>query len=210
MFAMFKKTTKTDKSVAISSRIDWITTHVNTKEKLVVFMDAIMNRDSKHLVMGRSPISLIAPVFGTDNRKYLYFIRNLFNETKITVESYGVRMWFKNNYTSRYILNVLTKLFKVSSVRLTNDPNYPYNAVIKIGKPSGEVVFDTSIDDKIEVIMKDIELCKSKVRWYDEQIKKFNSEIQVINEKMRKESNSKYHWSDKIRDLEKQIRELKG
>ncbi|APU01648.1 hypothetical protein [Aeromonas phage 65.2] len=210
MFAMFKKTTKTDKSVAISSRIEWITTHVNTKEKLVVFMDAIMNRDSKHLVMGRSPISLITPVFGTENRKDLYCIRNRFNETKITVESYGVRMWFKNNYTTRYILKVLTKLFKVSSVRLTNDPNYPYNVVIKIGKPSGEVVFDTSLDDKIEVIMKDIELCKSRVRLHDERIKNFQSEVQVINEKMRTESNSKYHWSDKIRDLEKQIRELKG
>lgn len=210
MFSMFNKTTKTDKSVAISSRIDWITKYVDTKEKLAVFIDAIVNPNSNYLVMGRSPISLITPVFGTENRKDLYCIRNRFNETKITVESYGVRMWFKNNYTTRYILKVLTKLFKVSSVRLTNDPKYPYNVVIKIGKPSGEVVFDTSLDDKIETIMKDIELCKSRVLVQDEIIKKYGSEVRVINEKIQKETNCKYHWSDKIRELEKQIRELKG
>lgn len=207
---MFKKTTKTDKDLALTSRNEWIRTNVNSKESLMVFLSSLMDSSSKYLVMGRSPISLITPLFGSQNRKDCHFVYNIFRETKLTIESRGIRIWFRSSINAKRILRVLAAMFRVSPVKMTNDTTFVYSAIVSIGEPSIEVFTDITLENKVKELLEKIEIQRSNVRLYDNKITNLRAEQTALNEQLNRQHNSRFFHMGEIRKLEENIRELRG
>lgn len=95
----FKKTTKTDKTVAVTKRIEIIKREVKSNSDLFIFLTGLagVKNISKNVQFaGKSPTSLIVPLYGTNGCKVYsrLCIRRMFssNDNKIVLEPNGVRV----------------------------------------------------------------------------------------------------------------------
>ncbi|QQG33802.1 hypothetical protein ZPAH1_orf00040 [Aeromonas phage ZPAH1] len=174
---MFKKTTKTDKSVAITNRFNQIHTHVKNNNDLFAFLSNV--RQPKYCVGGRSVASLLFPFINTDDPKSwkTFMVWSRFANIDIKCENYGVRMFFRDAASAKGVFEILSKIFKVSTASYSGgNKQYPLTMVIKCKKPQEGQTFKLDGGEKYQSIVDQIQ----KVR---EVLKTVNdNRSQLVNE----------------------------
>lgn len=195
---MFKKTTKTDKTLAITNRVKFIQRHVTNQDKLFILVHNIACGNTGIYLGGRSIRSLIIPLITNGNQRWNQFSMHWlnYNIKEYSNLSYGIRVvcdpWTK--YSGNNVANVFNQIFKVSKVKVRDDGFFEF--VIKNDKPTGRNVEFSNQDEmntKIIQLRKKIEDKKLDLM----------EKVRLANEANRRVQDARDEISGLERDLNK-------
>lgn len=181
---MFKKTTKTDKSVAITKRISLIETHVTNTMELFDFLGGVINKNI--LVGGKSVSSILGPLYypcanKEERNQYVY---SRFANCTLIREKYGVRVTTKNKYIAKEVADLLGRVFKVSTINVGDVITF----VVKVGKPSGNASF-TINEPAIQEAKDKLFEISCKLRELKEEQQRIDAQMREISDRSRSNQN---------------------
>ncbi|QAX97680.1 hypothetical protein ASswx1_34 [Aeromonas phage Asswx_1] len=184
---MFKKTTKTDKSVAISKRISLIKTHVTNTMELFDFLSGVINKNI--LVGGKSIQSILGPLYypSANKAERNQYVFSRFVNCTLIREKYGVRITTKNKYIAKDVADLLGRVFKVSTINVGDLITF----VVKVGKPSGNASF-TKNEPAIQEAKDKLFEISCKLRELDEEQKNLDIRLREVSDLSRR-NRTTYH-----------------
>lgn len=203
----FKKTTKTDKTVAVTKRIEIIKREVKSNTDLFIFLTGLagVKNISKNVQFaGKSPTSLIVPLYGTNGCKVYsgLCIRRMFssNDNKIVLEPKGVRVTSNSKINIESICRLLSKVFKVSAIRY--DESNLFNVLVKIGDTTDQTI---RYDEEFTKQMVKHDMVKKYIEVYNKLVDQradANRRYQRALTERQQAVNSASYWSSQYDDIQ--------
>lgn len=162
---MFKKTTKTDKSVAITKRVSLIRKHVTNTMELFDFLSGATNENI--LIDSKSIPSVLGPLYSSRANKKArnQYVYSNFSHCTLIREKNGVRITTKNKHIAKEVADLLGKVFNVSNINVGD----VFTFFVKVGKSSGNSSFCGKNEAAIQEAKDKLFEISCKIRELDEE-----------------------------------------